>query len=143
MAENINPLLVSPENDTEETTKTYPTRITKIGEITCYFFSRYRNGKYPYWNIGPSRFFMYGMILFALFISCFFIITIQGSQMNWYIAGPCYLLVGYNIHLFQRTMLSNPGISEHIFDFYRSIEFKEDFNTIDFENLPKLTVEQI
>ena len=103
--------------------KNYGSRTRKIGNITCHFKNWYRDGKYPYWNIGPSYGPMVFMIIFALCIFSFFSWVISAAKMNWYIASPLYLIILYNLNEFKKTMLSNPGIDDTIFDHYRNIEF--------------------
>ena len=83
-----------------EVEKTYPSRTRKIGEVTCYFKSWYRKGKYPYWSIGPSTSFMGGFILFAIAICCFFFWTINATSLNWYVATPLYFMIAWNLHSF-------------------------------------------
>lgn len=66
--ENLNPSL-SNNNSIIHKEKFLPTRFERIGEMSCLFFSFYREGKYPFCNVGPSRGPMVFMLLFAGFVT--------------------------------------------------------------------------
>ena len=127
--------------------KIYPTRRNKIGEMTCWFSSKYRNGKYPVLSIGPSSAIeKCGLIIFAGCIVTFFMYTIYGiKKLPCYIDFLSYLLIGINLFLFSWTLLCNPGITEKTFDYYRTIEFNEDIYSQlpNILSLPNLSLDQI
>ena len=57
--------------------KFLPTRFERIGEMSCLFFSFYREGKYPFCNVGPSRGPMVFMLVFAGFVAGYLYVLIQ------------------------------------------------------------------
>ena len=84
--------------------------------------SWYQHGKEPLLNIGPSRCPMCFFIIFACFILAFLTFSIQEFCEDIYGKVILLLLVAYNLSLFLRTMLENPGIEPSIFEFYEFVE---------------------
>jgi hypothetical protein len=56
--------------------KFLPTRFERVGEMSCLFFSFYREGKYPFCNVGPSRGPMVFMLIFAGFVAGYLYVLI-------------------------------------------------------------------
>ena len=44
----------------------YPTRVQKIGEMSCFFLSCYKRGTFPICGIGPSWPFTIILLVFAI-----------------------------------------------------------------------------
>ena len=53
------------KNKIKMASSAYPTRIQKIGEMSCFFLSCYKRGTFPICGIGPSWPFTMILLLFA------------------------------------------------------------------------------
>ena len=71
--------------------KTYPTRIQKIGEMKCIFFSFYKSGSIPFCGIGPS--WCFTLLLFFLVM-----LTIL------YVGFMCSILYQFSHSLAEKVM---------------------------------------
>ena len=106
-------------NITAHKEKFLPTRFERIGEMSCLFLSFYREGKYPFCNVGPSRGPMVFMLVFAGFVTGYLYVLIQMFAESYprgqYLA---YLSMFINVVLFFLTMCGDPGIEDVIYEHY-------------------------
>ena len=88
----------------------YPTRIEKIGGLTCFFHKSYKNGQFPVLNVGPSRIACFCLFGFAMVCLGYLILLVSSMTKTWQILFSL-LLVFFNLFLFLRTMFGDQGIS--------------------------------
>ena len=115
----------------------YPTQYAKVGSVKCFFFSCYKGGRTPLFNIGPSWPFMLGLIIFAVTASLYFTFMISmltKISPNLRYAG--YFLVGLDDLVMLWGMLKNPGIPQALFDNFlkNQIGKSEGYEIVDMEN---------
>jgi hypothetical protein len=83
----------------------------KVGEVKCFFFSFFNQGRSPLLTIGPSWPFMLGLLTFAFLASGYFLFMLSMlTKTSGFIKSIAYGLIVLNNLLLFTGMLKNPGI---------------------------------
>lgn len=112
----------------------YQTRWQRIGEVSCLFFSWYKDGRFPLINIGPSRGPMVFLLLFSAFCLGYMIVLIN----SFFHKSPKQAMISYasvffNVYLFFSCMCRDPGIHEQIYLHYIKIRYgsKQEYSAVE------------